>query len=295
MPDKLPDNSMTRNEFLRRASGMSLGAAASSLSGSAHADTPGRYRTLGRTGLRVTAVGFGTVHADRPNVCARALDRGITFYDTGRMYSNGRNEEMIGKVLGSRRKDVVIQSKFAGGLIRDAGAIRKSIEESLRALRTDYLDIVLMHSISSEDELMSGAAKEALTKAKEAGKIRFSGFSSHSGTAWRLLDKATSDGFFDVALVPYNHAGHFDHTVYRGFHVDWNQTELEKAMERASAAGMGIAAMKTCSAGPYASEPGGKATFPEGLAWNLRNRNIATMAVCMSSYQEVDEDTAVMG
>ncbi len=291
--------SLDRRSFVAGSAGAVICSGMAAVTGATAAGagepTPGfEYRVLGRTGLRVTAVGFGTVHHDRPNVVHRVVERGVTFFDTGRMYANGRNEEMMGRVLEPVRDSVVLQTKFSSRYHDDPAAIEKSIEDSLRALRTDHIDILLMHSVSSERELLSTAARDTLQRAVEQGKVRFTGYSSHASDGWKLLEAAAGAGWFDVALVPYNHAGYFDHTVYRGFHVDWNQPRLEQAMEKAVKAGMGIAAMKTCSAGPCPPEGGGRPSHAEGLRRILRNPHISTMAVCMGSFREVDHDLAAM-
>jgi len=107
------------------------------------------------------------------------------------------------------------------------------------------------------------------------------------------LRTAVREGCFDVAMVPYNHAGKFDHTLYRGFSISWNQTELE-GIGNAVAAGMGIVAMKTCSAGPHAFSPDEEPSFPGGLKWILKNPDISAMAVAMANFREVESNTALM-
>lgn len=254
-----------------------------------------KYRTLGKTGLKISPVGFGPNRADIPNVARRAFDTGVNFIDTGRMYENGRNEEMVGQATNGIRDRLIIQTKVPNALKTDPAGIARSIEESLRALRTDYIDIMLLHSVSDEKDLTSPALREAFEKAKKAGKIRFCGFSSHQSNAHSLLRTAVGEGYFDVAMVPYNHAGKFDHTVYKGFSVSWNQTELEAAIKDAVTAGMGIVAMKTCSAGPYAFSPDEKPSFPGGLKWIMKNPDISAMAVAMANFREVESNTALLG
>ncbi len=293
-------NTISRKKFLLRSTLSFVGAGIVGLSRfplikDAHTTEHQEYRTLGRTGLRVAAVGFGTTLTDVPNVVKKVIDMGINFIDTGRMYAGGKNEEMIGKVVKDVRKNIIIQSKFSGSYKNDEKAIEKSINDSLRALRTDYIDIMLLHSAGSEDDITSSAVMEGMVKARKSGKIRFCGFSSHSSRAGELLRAAAKDKFYDVVMVPYNHAGHFHHTVYKGFYSEWDQGTLEKEIEHAVKNGIGIVAMKTCSAGTLAEKEGGKGSYQAGLKWILRNRNISTMAVSMGNISEVLENIKAMG
>jgi uncharacterized protein len=104
------------------------------------------YRTLGKTGLKVTQVSFGCMITSDPTVIERAADSGILHFDTARVYSRGNNERMVGAALKSRRKNLIVSSKSQAstkdGLMQD-------LETSLRELQTDYLDIWYLHSKSS--------------------------------------------------------------------------------------------------------------------------------------------------
>jgi len=87
--------------------------------------------------------------------------------------------------------------------------------------------------------------------------------------------------------------GTFHHTVY-GFDAEWNQAALEQAMADASAAGIGVLAMKVCSAGPASDETTGRKTFAAALKWVLRNPNVSSMTVAMANFEQAAEDTGVM-
>ena len=291
---------MNRKKFIFLSSTGLVGAGITGLSPpafleSARAAEHLEFRTLGRTGLKVSAVGFGPTSIDIPGIAKRALDMGVNFIDTGRMYASGKNEEMVGRVIKDIRKKIIIQTKFTRRYKDDRKAIEKSIDDSLKALRTDYIDIMLLHSASSEEDLKSPAVLEVLTKARKSGKIRFCGFSSHSSESYKILRAGVEAEFYDIAMIPYNHAGHFHHTVYKGFYCEWDQDALEKEMERAVACGMGIVAMKTCSAGPLKKEGESTGTYQACLKWILRNKNVSTMAVSMRNFRDADEDVGAMG
>jgi len=210
------------------------------------------------------------------------------------MYAGGRNEEMIGRVIKDIRKNIVVQSKIDQKIQHDKAAMEKSIDESLKALQTDYIDIMIIRGAPTEEAVKNPEVMEAFSKAKKAGKIRFCGFSSHSARSHEILKIGVETKFYDVAMVPYNHAGNFRHTIY-GIYSEWDQDTLEKEFENATANGMSIICMKTCSAGPLKKEGETRGTYQAGLKWILRNKNISTMAVGMGSFREVIEDAGAMG
>src|ERR1017187_751639 len=96
------------------------------------------YKTLGRTGLKVTTVGFGCMITSDPSVIERAADVGINYFDTARGYQHGNNERMVGAALGNKRKQVVLSTKTEA---HDKEGALQELETSLRELNTDYVDI----------------------------------------------------------------------------------------------------------------------------------------------------------
>ena len=167
--------------------------------------------------------------------------------------------------------------------------MEKSIDDSLKALRTDYIDILTIRGTTTEKAVKNPAVIEVFGKAKEAGKIRYCGFSCHSTNSPEMLKIGVEMNVYDVAMIPYNHSGSFHHVEY-GIYSEWDQDALEQAFEHAAAHGMGIICMKTCSAGPLKKEEATEATFSAGLEWILNNKNISTMAVWMGNFHEIDEN-----
>jgi aryl-alcohol dehydrogenase-like predicted oxidoreductase len=154
------------------------------------------YRLLGRTGVQVSPLCLGTMmfgawgnqdHADSIRVIHRALDAGINFVDTADVYSGGESEEIVGEALKGRRDDVVLATKFfmpMGGEPNRSGGSRRwviqEVEDSLRRLRTDYIDLYQVHRPSplmDVDETLG-----ALTDLVRQGKVRYIGSSSYSGS-----------------------------------------------------------------------------------------------------------------
>ena len=163
------------------------------------------YRMLGRTGLYVSELCFGTMtfggegywkaigthgQSDADKLVARSLDAGINFFDTADVYSNGISEQLLGKALGERRKDVILATKVRGrtgqgindvGLSR--GHIMNSVHASLRRLGTDYIDLYQIHgydSVTPLDETL-----RALDDLVRQGKVRYLGASNLA--AWQLM------------------------------------------------------------------------------------------------------------
>ena len=288
---------MNRKTFLTKSTAGIVGLGLTGSSASHNIDAQSKektiqYRTLGKTGLKVSVVGFGASRATEPSLIKRVVDTGVNLLDTGRMYSEGRNEELIGKVIKNIRKKIVIQSKIHQNIQRDKKAMEKSIDDSLKALQTDYVDIMLLRWPENREALNNPIAIEALTKAKEAGKIRFTGFSCHIDQA-EILRAAIKIGFYDVVLVAYNHAGNYTHSQ-SGYYREWDQPALEIELEKASDAGMGIIAMKTCSGGPYKAEGETEASYASALRWILNNKNVSSVVPAMANFREVEEDVQVM-
>jgi aryl-alcohol dehydrogenase-like predicted oxidoreductase len=156
-----------------------------------------RQKTIGRSDLRVSVVGLGgTSLGDRAfeesrAIIHRALDAGITLFDTADIYGHGASEEHIGRVLGPRRKDVVIASKFGMRLDSKAGAkdnspayILSAVEASLRRLNTDCIDLYQLHRPDGTTHIED--VLRTLERLVEQGKIRYYGCSNLP--AWRVVE-----------------------------------------------------------------------------------------------------------
>jgi predicted aldo/keto reductase-like oxidoreductase len=187
------------------------------------------YRKLGSTGERVSAIGLGGYHIGVPKdenegikIIRSAVDRGITFLDNSWDYHNGGSEIRMGKALkDGYRKRVFLMTKY-NGRTREAAA--KQIDESLKRLQVDTIDLIQFHeNIRMEDPdryFAPGGAHEAVMAAKKAGKVRYVGFTGHKDPAvhLRMLDVAAQNQFhFDSAQMPLNvldyHFRSFAHQV----------------------------------------------------------------------------------
>jgi predicted aldo/keto reductase-like oxidoreductase len=164
------------------------------------------YINLGKTGLKVSAVGFGGIpiirlQADEAvKVLRHAYDRGITFYDTANMYRD--SEAKIGHALSSVRDKIIIATKTTQ---RSSSGLRQNLEGSLKAMKTDYIDLYQFHQVANDEEWgkinqESGAWGEA-QKAIQEGKIRFLGVTSHN---LPMAVKLAKTGLFSTVQFPFN-------------------------------------------------------------------------------------------
>ncbi|MFH2107593.1 MAG: aldo/keto reductase [Chrysiogenia bacterium] len=288
---------ITRKNFLRSLAGIAgAGFCFPRSAGTAVKAGSLAMKDLGKKpGLRITALGMGATRTMEPALIHAAVEQGINFLDTGRSYMNGRNEEMLGQTLQGKRQKVVIQSKiklpegFPGTV--SAEKVRTHLESELnkclKALRTDYVDVMLLHGIEAEPALAHETVLDFFFKAKLAGKIRAMGFSSHRNHV-ALLEKAVQSAHYDVVLLPFNPFGRFRHSI-GGWLADWDQERLLKLMGRAHAAGIGIVAMKTCSAGPYALRKGDAPSLAGAVRWVTDNPYIASAVPAIANFTQLEE------
>ncbi len=286
--------SINRRSFLHRSSRAGMAAAVCpAFIRPLHAAPNIEFRKMGSSGIKVSAVGLGASRITEPSLIKSVLGMGINFVDTGRMYSRGRNENLIGRVIRDMRKELVIQSKIDQKIQNDADAMNRSIEDSLKALGTDYIDIMLIRGATTADRVANHTVFEVFSKAKAAGKIRLCGFSAHSANAAEMIRAGVDASVYDVILVPYNHSGSFTHSIY-GIYSEWDQKALESSITHATEKGVNIIAMKTCSGGPLKREGEARGSYREALRWILKNKNIRTSIPAIASFREAEEDIGAM-
>ena len=241
-----------------------------------------QYRTLGRTGLKVTTVGMGCMITSDPSVVARALDAGINYFDTARGYQNGNNERMVGAALGARRKQIVLSTKTHAP---DKAGMQQHLEESLRELNTDYIDIWYLHDRGASSEITDEMIEVQQT-ARQQGKIRFAGVSTHRSQQ-QLIPWVVQKGVFDVVLVAYN------------FSMD---ASMGQAIETAAKAGMGVVAMKVMAGGMRSARPGSAlhdklaqpGTLLAALKWVVNKPGVATTIPSMTDNGQLEENLKAM-
>jgi aryl-alcohol dehydrogenase-like predicted oxidoreductase len=175
------------------------------------------YRTLGKTGVKVSCIGLGGFHlgqsrleeADMVKLFHAAIDRGINFSDNSWDYNQGESERRVGKALkGGYREKVFVMTKFDG---RTKGSALQQLNESLQRLELDHVDLWQFHeNIRLEDPdrfFADGGAAEAMLEAKKTGKIKYTGFTGHKDPSvhLRMLEMAEKNNFaFDTVQMPLN-------------------------------------------------------------------------------------------
>jgi predicted aldo/keto reductase-like oxidoreductase len=245
-------------------------------------------RALGKTGLKVAPLGLGGRGTTEAGVIQRAVDLGINFIDTGRMYQS--NERLIAVALKGRRKDVVIAGKTSAPTKKEALA---DLDTSLRELQSDYIDIWQLHN-KTRPEDVTDELIDALQTAKASGKVRFVGITSHLNVPV-MLSHMLKRGGTDVTLVGYNFTF---------------KPEVTEAIQAARQAGMGIIAMKVLAGGfariqntapRFEGSPNAliqtlkqDGAMTAAIRWALSNESVDTSAVCMSDFEQVEENVRAM-
>ncbi len=260
-------------------------------------------RSTGRSNMMVTPMCFGAPRTSEESLIRYAMEKGMNFIDTGRSYGNGNNEKLVGRAVAGSRRDVIIQSKIrlemnelpAGGKGKKGieeirSALSSKLEASLKALNTDYIDILLYHDASDENLLFHQETMNFFDKMKRAGTIKAHGFSTHNDLM-NLPDRNNSETFYDIIMVPFNHKGSFVHSL-TGRYSEWNQEKLISILTEANNKGIGVIAMKTCSGGKYSPSPSVDPSYKEAVLWVLKHDFITSAAIAMANFEQVDEHTS---
>jgi predicted aldo/keto reductase-like oxidoreductase len=262
------------------------------------------YRALGRTGLKVTSLAFGCMTTPEPSVIRRAADLGINHFDTARGYQNGNNERMVGAALKDVRQKVILSSKSPA---KTKAELLADLDTSLRELGTDYLDIWYLH-MKNEPEQVSEDLLEAQRMAKQSGKIRFAGVSTHFNMD-KMLAYLAKLGQTDVVLTTYNFAMR-SVAVAMNANPDAPKTDMTEAIRSARKAGLGIVAMKVMAGGVSRVQRGDRlygansqalskrlrqtGVSVAAIKWALKNESVDTALVCMTDHDQLDENLRAM-
>ena len=248
---------MERRDFLKQAA-ITAAAVASSRQMTASAATPSKpiaRRTLGKTGEQLSIIGFGGIvvmdeeTGAASNIVAEAVDRGVNYFDVAPSYGNA--QERLGPALAPYRNKCFLACKTEGRMKEDS---RAQLEESLRLLKTDHLDLYQFHALTKMSDLDKvlgpGGAMETMEAAKKEGKIRYIGFSVHSAeTALAAMDRYN----FDTVLFPVNW-------------VLFSQANFgPQILKRAQEKKMGILALKGMAKTVWATDQ--KENHPQPKCW----------------------------
>lgn len=231
-------------------------------------------RRLGRTELTVNAIGFGGIPIQRVDqetanaMVAAAVEAGVNFFDSARGYTN--SEELMGNALRPFRDKVIIATK---SMAKDYLTMKADIEISLKNFHTDVIDLYQCHFVGTMEHVTQiigeNGAYQALQEAKDAGRIRAIGITSHSAD---LLEQVIPMGYFDTIQFPYNLI----------------ERQGEAVFKMAQEADLGVIAMKPMAGG--ALENG-----ELSLRFILENPAVSVAIAGMQSMEEVAKNTAVTG
>ncbi len=220
-------------------------------------------RPLGSTGQQVSIIGLGGAHIARPrcrseavNLVREAVERGITFMDNCWDYHEGRSEMWMGDALkGGYRDRVLLMTKIDG---QNAKVARKQLDQSLKRLKTDHVDLLQMHEVIRPDDperiFARGGAIEALMKARDQGKARYLGFTGHKHPE-TLLKMLEQDFPWDAVQMPVNLLD----SHFRSFQ--------EQILPLLRQRGVGVIAMKPLAGGALLDT--GMVTATEALQYSL--------------------------
>jgi len=247
------------------------------------------YRTLGRTGIKVPVISFGVMRSDNPNLCKAAHEKGIRLFDTANGYLGGNSETMLGNLFKDYpRNSFVLATKVKPGTDREGKPNDQTTPErfletfniSLSRLKMDYVDILYVHDVSNPEFLEYKPIINTVKQLKKDGKIKFMGFSTHRNEPV-VIEAAASTGDWDVILTSYNFQ-----QAYR--------KELDAAVKKAVASGIGIVAMKTLAGGFLDKERTKPVNASAALKWVLSNPDIHTTIPGMTSFDQLDLNAKIL-
>ncbi|MFW6161562.1 MAG: aldo/keto reductase [Planctomycetota bacterium] len=243
-------------------------------------------RRLGKTDMQVARLGFGGMTIPKVDVdqavatVEKALDLGVNFIDTARAYGKGDSERKIGRVMEHRRKEAFLSSRVPDATY---DGIKRAIDESLDALRTDYIDLYEPHDVSTHDRFQALMAKggglKALQEARDEGTIRHIGFTSHN---WQLIAQMIRSDQFEAGLITYNLA---------------NTEAEDEALDLAEQHDVGLFVMKVFgNASLLKLSPPGEERQPtveECLRFALSNPRLPLILTGAKSPQEIEQNVAI--
>ena len=251
------------------------------------------YRPLGRTGRSVSALGFGAMRLpfDDEDRCVailqRGFDQGIDYVDTAYVYGGGRSETIVGRALRGYRDRVTVVTKVPTWSVHATADYRRFLEEQLRRLDVDCIDVYLMHGLGKdnyESTVLAFGLWDEAQRARDAGLIRHIGFSFHDEP--EVMNRIVDAGVAEVVLCQYNLIDRSNHAAMR------------YARER----GVGVVVMGPVGGGSLggpsrtvsAMLPGRATSTPAlALRFALSNPDVSCVLSGMGSEQMVDENVSI--
>jgi len=305
MPDRRDD--LSRRKFMATSVGALASAGLASMTpglvraddkAAASTETGGGtiHRKLGRTGLELPIVSMGAGACNDPALVQACFDNGMRLFDTAANYGYGRNEQMVANALhraGVHDKAVfltkVLTPAQRNGLTPEQtrATLKKTLEGSLKRLKTDCVDILLVHDIRDSETVRNEAILQAIQEVKQEGKAKFIGTATHADMA-NVINATVEVEIYDVVLTSFNFTMATD-------------TALMGAIANAADKGVGVIAMKTLAGGGRFPNPDTLRDYDNSvitsaaLKWVLRNDNIATSIPGIGNFDHLRANFAIAG
>lgn len=259
------------------------------------------YRRLGRTNLFISEISVGGSPLPEMAILHQAIERGVNYIDNSHSYSNGNSERQLGQLFKEVGRDkIYAATKFHLRRNWSEKSIISSVNGSLERLKTDYLDVLLIHGAENEKHLTDERVLGAFEKLKKQGKYRFRGLSCHSNHH-KVVKKAADCGFYDMIQLGYNvfdiQETERDIETYDDY---LGQSGIRHLLALAKSKDVGIIAMKTLKVGGRRQNLKKYKTcettiYQAMLKWALENKNIASAIIEMLTFEELEEDLGVIG
>ena len=254
---------------------------------------------LGNTDLIIPNIGYGSSSTSDENIVKHAFNNGIRYFDTAESYVGGDSESSIGNALKDVRHEIVIGTKTKARTYDNQRDYMNSLEDSLKRLRTDYIDIYYNHAVNSISRLENTDWWEFIDKAKSQGKIRYSGVSGHGSNLADCLEYCIDRNLVDVILSAFSFAQDpkFFEKLRHTFHFVAINPRLPEVLLKAKNKGIGIIAMKTLAGArlndmrPYENED---LTYAQAaIRWALNTDYADAAIISMTSNSLIDELTSI--
>lgn len=158
------------------------------------------YRQLGSTGCKVSEIGFGVLNTTDTEILHVAIDSGINYFDTAHGYQNGVSEETLGKVMKTRRDEIILTTKVS---VAKIDKMREEIELSLKRLQTDHVDFLFVHGPGKREQILDDDIIKLYDDMRRKGMTRFVGFSTHNQVEG--LAAAIESRFWEAVSMPFNY------------------------------------------------------------------------------------------
>jgi predicted aldo/keto reductase-like oxidoreductase len=293
---------LDRREFLQRSAAAGLALAAGPAAAADAAPRVRRRVTLGRTGLRVGDIGFGSSELrEEEHLVRHALDRGIDYFDTADGYTGGVAETTIGKALRGKRDQVTLVTKAKLAATDRKEDMMAKLERSLRRLQTDHVDVYFNHAVNEVARVSNPEWPEFNALARKQGKIRFVGMSGHGGMLIECIDHVVQNELVDVLLVSFNFGQDpaFYERILKRLDLIALQPKLPAALARAKAKGIGVVAMKTLHGARHNDltpfQKDGPTFAQAAFRWVLSHPSVDSLIVTMKSPAQIDEYLGASG